>query len=395
MALTLPLEAIGSAASLIFLLTFAMVNLSLIALRRKYPEIPRRYRVPFYPYLPILGFVLNIFLALYQFNFQPVAWYVTIGWIAVGLLLYYAVFEKQAAAIEPQVLLPGKPVLESEIAPSVLVALHNPDNIVTLMKIGMSVARQRQIRLIVASVVTVPRQVPIHEGLRYAHHKEPLFTEAKKIASQQNMKLETDLVIAHNAADGILAAVNKHNAEALVIGWKGFTNARDRIFGEIADQIIRHAPCDLLVLKMGDKADWDKCLLPTAGGPNAQLAASILNSIAKDFDMSVTAGYILNKDAPEEERKTAGERMDSALSRLNSKMKLDKQIFESKSVAGGIAKASREYDLVVIGAAKEPLFKKMLFGEIPEKVARYSPNSVLVVKKYEGVFKNIVKRILG
>ncbi|MEJ2195408.1 MAG: APC family permease [Ignavibacteriaceae bacterium] len=41
MAVTLPIEAVGSAASLIFLLTFAMVNLSLIALRRKYPEIPR------------------------------------------------------------------------------------------------------------------------------------------------------------------------------------------------------------------------------------------------------------------------------------------------------------------------------------------------------------------
>ena len=166
MAITLPIEAVGSAASLIFLLTFALVNLSLIALRRKYPEIPRRYRVPLYPYLPALGFSLNIFLALYQFNFQPIAWYITIGWVAVGLLLYYAVFEKKAAAIEPQVLLPGRPILETEKTPSVLVALHNPDNVETLMKIGLCVARQRRVRLIITSVVTVPRQVPIHEGLR-------------------------------------------------------------------------------------------------------------------------------------------------------------------------------------------------------------------------------------
>ena len=395
MAVTLPIEAVGSAASLIFLLTFAMVNLSLIALRRKYPEIPRKYRVPLYPYLPILGFSLNIFLALYQFNFQPIAWYVTIGWIALGLLLYYAVFEKQAAAFEPQVLLPGKPVPETENVPSVLISLHNPDNVEMLMKIGISVARQRQIRLIVFSVVTVPRQVPIHEGLRYTHHKEPLLAEARKIASQQKIRLETDLVIAHNAADGILAAINKHNAEALVMGWKGFTNARDRIFGEIADHIIRLAPCDLLVLKIGEKAEWSNCLLPTAGGPNAQLASTVLNSMAKDFKMSVTAGYVINENATGEERNFGEERMVFALSKLDPEIKSGKIIFESKSVAGGIAKASRDYDLVVIGAAKEPFFKKMLFGEIPEKVARYSPNSVLVVKKYEGVLKNIVKRILG
>lgn len=395
MAVTLPIEAVGSAASLIFLLTFAMVNLALIALRRKYPEIPRKYRVPLYPYLPALGFSLNIFLALYQFNFQPIAWYVTIGWIAVGLLLYYAIFEKKAATIEPQVLLPGKPVIEVETNGSVLISLHNPDNVETLMRIGISVARQRGIKLIALSVVTVPRQMPIHEGLRYTHHKEPLLAEARKIASQHKISLETDLVIAHHVADGILAAVNKHNALALVIGWKGFTNAKDRIFGETADRIIRLAPCDLLVLKMGDKAVWDKCLLPTAGGPNAQLASTVLNSMAKDFQMSVTAGYILHEHSTTEERNLGEERMDITISRLDREVKSEKKIIESKSIAGGIAKASRDYDLVVIGAAKEPFFKKMLFGEIPEKVARYSPHSVLVVKKYEGILKNIVKRALG
>ena len=83
MALTLPIEAVGSAASLIFLLTFAMVNLSVIVLRRKEPDLPRRYRVPLYPIVPVLGIVLNVFLALYQFSFQPIAWYVTLGWVAV------------------------------------------------------------------------------------------------------------------------------------------------------------------------------------------------------------------------------------------------------------------------------------------------------------------------
>ncbi|MEJ2195409.1 MAG: universal stress protein [Ignavibacteriaceae bacterium] len=296
-------------------------------------------------------------------------------------MFYYAVFEKKAAAFEPQVLLPGTPLPEAENASSVLISLHNPDNVEILMRIGMSVARQRQVGLIATSVVTVPRQVPIHEGLRFAHHKEPLLSEAKRIASQQQIKLETDLVIAHNAADGILAAVDKHNAEALIMGWKGFTNAKDRIFGEIADQIIRLAPCDLLVLKIGEK--------------NAQLASNVLNSMAKEFSMSVTAGYIIHENATKEERDIGEERMDSTLSKLDSEIASGKKIIESKSIAGGIAKASRDYDLVVIGAAKEPFFKKMLFGEIPEKVARYSPNSVLVVKKYEGVLKNIFKRILG
>ena len=127
MAVTLPIEAVGSAASLIFLLTFALVNLSVIALRRKAPEIERRYKVPLYPLTPILGIVLNIFLALYQFTFQPIAWYVTAGWVVLGLLLYFGVFEKLAADVEPQVLVPSRRIDEPPAEDSVMVVLHDPD----------------------------------------------------------------------------------------------------------------------------------------------------------------------------------------------------------------------------------------------------------------------------
>jgi nucleotide-binding universal stress UspA family protein len=74
---------------------------------------------------------------------------------------------------------------------------------------------------------------------------------------------------------------------------------------------------------------------------------------------------------------------------------VERQLIESTSVAGGLAKASRDFDLVVIGAAKEPIFRKMLIGEISQKAARYSPASVLVVKRYEGPVKTLFKRIMG
>ncbi len=73
----------------------------------------------------------------------------------------------------------------------------------------------------------------------------------------------------------------------------------------------------------------------------------------------------------------------------------EKRLIEARGVAGGIALTSREYDLVVLGAAKEPLFRRLLFGEIPTKVARYSPCSVLVVKRYEGRVRSLLKKALG
>jgi amino acid transporter len=395
MALVMPIEAVGSAASLIFLLTFAMVNLSVIVLRRKYPDIPRKYKVPLYPAIPIAGFGLNIFLALYQFKFQPIAWYVTAGWIGVGVLLYYAIFEKRAAVLEPKVIVPRVRQMDEDVKPSVVVALYNPENVKALMDLGYSIARQRDIRLVAISVVKVPRQVPIHDGVRLAHHKEALLNQARKYAAEKKKSLDTEVIIAHHTADGILATVQQNKAEALVMGWKGYTNTRDRLFGEVADQIIRQVPCDLILIKLGKSREMDNCLLPTSGGPNARLAATILNAIAHDHEIEITTGHVVTHNAPPEKIEEGENHIENTMSLLDRSIKQNKKIIKSSTIAGGIAKAGREFDLIVIGAATEPFFQKVLFGEIPEKVARFSPSSVMVVKRYEGAIKSFMKKWLG
>lgn len=395
MAVTLPIEAVGSAASLIFLLTFALVNLSVIVLRRKNPEIPRRYRVPLYPLTPALGFGLNIFLALYQFNFQPLAWYVTAGWVALGLFIYYAYAQKQAAPFEPHVLLPVRRASDPVPAQAVIVPLHNPDNIETLLDFAAPIARARGQRLVAITVVVVPRQLPIHEGMRLAHHREALLRQTREIAGRKKIHLTTELVVAHQRHEGILTAAERFHAEVLLMGWKGFTRARDRIFGEVADSVIRYAPCDLMLLKIAGEGKIKTCLFPTAGGPNATLAATFLREIAKAFKLKVTAGYVVPENATPPQRAAGEQWIEKTLRLLNTGIKIEKRLIEAKSIAGGLALASRDYDLVVIGAAKEPFFRKVLFGEIPEKVARYSPTSVLVVKRYEGPVKSLLKHILG
>ena len=218
---------------------------------------------------------------------------------------------------------------------------------------------------------------------------------AKKRAREGGIQIDTDLVIAHHAADGILSAAEKHNANSLVMGWKGFTNARDRIFGEVADRVIRHAPCDLFMLKVGSERVYRNCMLPTSGGPDAMLAAEVIKGLAEREKMAITAASVIPVETTEQQRQDAENRMIDTMARASSGLEYGLQLIKAQSIAGGIAKASRDYDLVVIGAAKEPLFRTMLFGEIPEKVARYSPTSVLVVKKYEGVVKSLLKRVFG
>jgi amino acid transporter/nucleotide-binding universal stress UspA family protein len=398
MALTLPIETVGSAASLIFLLTFALVNLSVIVLRRKAPEIKRRYKVPFYPYVPILGIVLNVFLALYQFTFQPLAWFVTAGWIVIGLLIYFAWAEKQAVHETPQVLVPGgreRAAAAAATGYSVLVPVANPDNVGRLLDTACPIARAHDGRVVVLAVVNVPRQLPIHEGLRFVHHKERLFKIAREHASTYGVPCDCEVIVAHHIYDGILSAARRLRPDLLLMGWKGYTNTRERIFGEVSDHVIRHAPCDLMLLKIRQESKRHRVLLPTAGGPHARLAAEFLGILAQAEHMSITACYVVPPDASREERDQADVWIEKTLERFTNGGGVEKLLIESGSVAGGIAKASKDYDLVVLGAAKEPLFRRVLVGDIAAKVVRYSPASVMLVKRYEGRLRSVLKRLLG
>ncbi|MFZ0454571.1 MAG: hypothetical protein WAM24_12580 [Ignavibacteriaceae bacterium] len=71
-----------------FLLLFLQVNITLIRLRKKSPDLDHGFFTPFFPYLSILGILLLLFLAFYMFEYSPTAWIVAGIWVAIGLFVY-------------------------------------------------------------------------------------------------------------------------------------------------------------------------------------------------------------------------------------------------------------------------------------------------------------------
>lgn len=77
-------------ASSAILIAFIMVIISFFVLRRKKPEMERPYRVPFYPWVPIIalfGTVLAFLFSLLAFE-TGVHWIIFVGATALGLFYY-------------------------------------------------------------------------------------------------------------------------------------------------------------------------------------------------------------------------------------------------------------------------------------------------------------------
>jgi amino acid transporter/nucleotide-binding universal stress UspA family protein len=394
-AVALPIELLGSAASIMFLLVFAMVNLALIALRRKAAHLHRPYKMPIYPLLPIVGFVVNLALAIFQFTFNPVPWLVVAGWTVAGLFLYFAVFRSWVRERGPQMLeveSPSREIQDDQYR--VVVLLANPSNVESLVNIAAAIAKPKQGRIIALTVAKVPEQLPIRDGLKLAQHSRPLIRAARAEAQRLGVELSGDLRVAHSLKDTLVTAAHDLKADLLVMGWKGFSRTRERIFGEVTDHMIRHCPCDLAMIK-SVPGQIKSVLLATAGGPNAKLGAEFTRDIAMQNQAEVDACFVVPTDSDEAAQLAAFERISGSLKLLGPDMEVGGHLVKSDSIAAGIAKASKEFDLVVIGAAPVKPFKYAVAGDIPEKVARYSPKSVMLIRKWDGPVSGLFRKLFG
>ncbi|RVT93075.1 amino acid permease [Sphingomonas crocodyli] len=94
LAAIFPLDVLINLTSMGTLIAFAAVSIGVILLRRSRPDLPRGYRVPLYPILPILsaGFCLYLIVGLPQDTYALFA-----GWIAAACLIYFGYSIRRSA----------------------------------------------------------------------------------------------------------------------------------------------------------------------------------------------------------------------------------------------------------------------------------------------------------
>ena len=114
-SVALPTQSAGNMSSLFFLLSFVIVNVAAIRLRRERPNMNRPYEMPFYPAPPLIGVALNLVLTgvlvEYLLRTDPLALGLSAGWILLGGAAYLALNRFRA---EPD---SGPAVAETEMTP--------------------------------------------------------------------------------------------------------------------------------------------------------------------------------------------------------------------------------------------------------------------------------------
>ena len=88
LALIVPLNNLLNLVNIGTLIAFSVVCAGVLYLRKRRPDLPRSFRVPFVPLFPILGIVFSLFLAVFGLSRATWTWFVIA--LVCGLVFFFA-----------------------------------------------------------------------------------------------------------------------------------------------------------------------------------------------------------------------------------------------------------------------------------------------------------------
>lgn len=395
---SMELEDLAHFADTVLIMALILVNATLIAHRRKFPDIERPFRVPLVPLLPALGIVANLYLLSQIVMRHPEPMVIGLSLLAVSMLAFISWKGTQVKEVE----MPGapslvalEPVTPGNASYRVLVPIANPANVPRLMEIASALATERGGEIIILRVVQVPDQVAPSPEMAHAEREKGLLELAQTSAMIHNVTAHPVIRVGHNVARAVLETARDKRCDTIVLGWKGYTATARRILGDVVDDIVSHAKCDILLIKHVPDESFRNILLPTAGGDHARHAESYAASLARYYDGSVTVSSVISPDADQETRRQVAGRLNKAVHRLlkEDELEVHRKTIRHSSVSVGLIKEAENYDALMLGATEHGINRQILLGNIPEMIAKHCNRPVIIVKKYSPI-KDLLGKVM-
>ncbi|MBD2770567.1 chloride channel protein [Iningainema tapete] len=302
-----------------------------------------------------------------------------------------------------------------------LVPVANPETAATLLDMAAAIARDRHYEIECVQIMSVSHNnSPAETPVRTTKSRR-LLRQAEVLGKKWKIPVHTQIRVAHDVAQAILETIKERHIDIMVMGWKGSTSTPGRIFGDVVDTIIRQATCEVVLVKLGKSQSpihsprihpthlrfpgtnhlhikplfanpssplspnpqFNRWLVPMAGGPNAWLAIKLLPALVtlgSNPQIRITRIFKPSESEPdltvlEQATKLLIRHRQLSSTVIATPLKAD-------SVSDGVIKLvkTEHYDVVILGASREGMLQQAIQGNIPEAIASGVESTVILVR---------------
>ena len=378
------LELLATAGSVLHLVVYGLLNLALIVMREAEPEgYDPDFEVPLYPVVPVVGAVVSFALIVYIEPIVVVLCGALIVFSALWYLLYARRTVENTGVLGNWILDRSEDVPDAAVSaatsvqPSgdeyrVMVPLANPAHEQELVELGAALAAERNGTVVPVNIVQVPDQTALEAArdrreYEVAHH---LVEEARADLASTDVEVETHVVLSHQPFEEIFESARRYGADMTLMGWGPNSHGAGR--SGIVDELAHSLPCDFLVLR--DRGlDPSRILLPTAGGPDSDLAAAVARTLRDQRGAELTLLHV----AEDPEQGRAFLRSWAAEHDLtDAQLRVD-----TGDVETGIERAAEDATLLLIGATEKGVLSRLVRDSLVLDVLEEVECSVLLAEK--------------
>jgi chloride channel protein, CIC family len=263
------------------------------------------------------------------------------------------------------------------------VPLADPSTALSLLELAATIAHQRHYELECLVVIPVSRLRSPAETTVATLNERRLLRKAKSLRERHGISIHTQIRVSHDVSSAILEVVRDRHIDLLISNWKGGTTTPDRIFGEVVDSLIRQVRCNVMLIKWGlEPTRRDRWLIPTAGGPNSAKAIEWLPGLMKQAE--VPEAFLCHVSAPNVQPEVSIQALNKACNQVQLRVSCITHPIAicNHSISDAVFDLAEQNDcdVILLGATQEGLLEQVIKGNIPEEIARRSPQTVILVR---------------
>ena len=238
-------------------------------------------------------------------------------------------------------------------------------------------------------VIPIPQHVYPAQAKVETSSDRQLMRELEDWGKISGIPLHTQIRVATDISEAVLETIATEHIDLLLMGWKGHSGVGGTIFGNVVDSLIRQAPCDLMLIKLGAAPHSfprqlrlrHKWLIPTTGGDRINKLLTILPALAQLSQ--IPPKIQLCQVSPHDQQNfTQDFQQAVALLRNTLSYPIIPLFVCESSVSKAIIELTqrKKYGLVILGASNEGLLQNVVKGNIPEAIARHANSTVIIFR---------------